>query len=348
MMGRSRIAVLILLATVIASTAPVSAIFYAQGQNQESTAEKFVELADGAGQKVKDLIDLVYANETALQTIEDAGFLDELEGNVTLYYEGLENVTNAYDALAVGDYEGAIANATEALSVFREVFSSIHIILCNSGLQKGHLVDAQGLLEAIRRAIEKIERLREILPENATEAVELLDQAEAYLDIDLARTMLLEGKVSEVVYNLTQANQLISQVYHYLKAQAEATNTLRICRYLEFCERERQRSRERFRLAANEGVNVTAALESLGYQNENEFMQTLENMIQTAQGKTEDITNVIQDLETISQTIREMDRAITQETNRYRERYGSPQGSGSGYGQGYGSGQGTGGDWGSP
>ena len=348
MMERSRIAVLILLATVIASTAPVSAIFYAQGQNQESTAEKFVELADGAGQKVKDLIDLVYANESALQTIEDAGFLDELEGNVTLYYEGLENVTNAYDALAVGDYEGAIANATEALSVFREVFSSIHIILCNSGLQKGHLVDAQGLLEAIRRAIEKIERLREILPENATEAVELLDQAEAYLDIDLARTMLLEGKVSEVVYNLTQANQLISQVYQYLKAQAEATNTLRICRYLEFCERERQRSRERFRLAANEGVNVTAALESLGYQNENEFMQTLENMIQTAQGKTEDITNVIQDLETISQTIREMDQAITQETNRYRERYGSPQGSGSGYGQGYGSGQGTGGDWGSP
>ncbi len=348
MMGRSRIAVLILLATVIASTAPVSAIFYAQGQNQESTAEKFVELADGAGQKVKDLIDLVYANETALQTIEDTGFLDELEGNVTLYYEGSENVTNAYDALAVGNYEGAIANATEALSVFREVFSSIHIILCNSGLQKGHLVDAQGLLEAIRRAIEKIERLREILPENATEAVELLDQAEAYLDIDLARTMLLEGKVSEVVYNLAQANQLISQVYQYLKAQAEATNTLRICRYLEFCERERQRIRERFRLAANEGVNVTAALESLGYHNETEFEQALQNMIQTAQGKTEDITDVIQDLETISQTIREMDQAITQETNRYRERYGSPQGGGSGYGQGYGSGQGTGGDWGSP
>lgn len=341
-MRNSRVAVLILLTTIIVSTAPVSAIFYAQGQNQESTAEKFVELADRAGQKVKDLIDLLYANETAMQMIEDAGLLDELEGNVTLYYEGAENVTNAYDALAVGDYEEAIANATEALSIFREVFSSIHVILCNSGLQKGQLVDSQGLLEAIRRAIERIERLGEILPEDATEAIELLDQAEAYLDVDLAFTLLLEGKVSEVVLNLTEANQLISQVYQYLKAQAEAANTLRICRYLEFCERERQRIGERFRLAADEGVNVTAALESLGYHSETEFEQALQNMIQTAQGKTEDITDVIQDLETIGQTIREMDQAITQETNRYRERYGSSQGSG--YGQGYGSVQGTGGN----
>lgn len=332
MIEKRRIAVLILLATIIASIAPVSAIFYAQGQNQESTAEKFVELADKAGQKVKDLIDLVYANETALQTIGDAGLLDELEGNVTLYCEGAENVTNAYDALAVGDYEGAIANATEALSVFREVFSSIHIILCNSGLQKGHLVDSQGLLEAIRRAIEKIERLREILPENATEAVELLDQAETYLNMDLAITLLLEGKVSEVVYNLAQANHLIVQVYQYLKEQAEITNTIRICNYLQICERHRERLREKFRFAANEGINVTDVLESLGYQNENEFMQTLENMIQTAQGKTEDINNVIQDLEAISQAIREMDQALTQEMNQHQERHGYGQGSGSEYG----------------
>ena len=332
MIEKRRIAVLILLATIIASIAPVSAIFYAQGQNQESTAEKFVELADKAGQKVKDLIDLVYANETALQTIGDAGLLDELEGNVTLYYEGAENVTNAYDALAVEDYEGAIANATQALSIFREVFSSIHIILCNSGLHKGHLVDSQGLLEAIRRAIEKIERLREILPENATEAVELLDQAETYLNMDLAITLLLEGKVSEVVYNLAQANHLIVQVYQYLKEQAGITNTIRICNYLQICERHRERLREKFRFAANEGINVTDVLDSLGYQNENEFMQTLENMIQTAQGKTEDLNNVIQDLEAISQAIREMDQALTQEMNQHRERHGYDQGSGSEYG----------------
>ena len=332
-MKKSRIAVLILLATVIVSVAPVSAVFYAQ--SLESTrAEKFVELADRAGEQVKDLIDLVYANETALQIIEDAGFLDEFEGNVTLYEAGVENVTNAYAALEIEDYEGAIANATQALRVFREVFSSIHIILCNSGLEKGQLVDAQGLLEAMRRAIEKIERLRELLPEDATEALGLLDEAETYLEIDLAIMLLLEGKFSEVVYNLTQANQLIIQVYQYLKEEAEITNGLRIWKYLEGCERHRERLRERFRFAANEGINVDAFLESLGYQNEAEFMQTLENMIQNAQGKTEEIKNVIQELEVIGQAIREMDQALTQEMNQYRARYGS----GGGYGPGGGGG----------
>lgn len=332
-MKKSRIAVLILLATVIVSVAPVSAVFYAQ--SLESTrAEKFVEIADRAGEQVKDLIDLVHANETVLQIIEDAGFLDEFEGNVTLYDEGVENVANAYAALEIEDYEGAIANATQALRIFREVFSSIHIILCNSGLEKGQLVDAQGLLEAMKRAIEKIERLRDLLPENALEALDLLDEAEAYLNIESAMALLLEGKVSEVVYNLTQANQLIIQVYQFLKEEAEITNSLRIWRYLENCERNRERLRERFRFAANEGINVDAFLESLGYQNEAEFMQTLENMIQNAQGKTEDIKNVIQDLEAISQAIREMDQALTQEMNRHRERYGSNQGSGSGFGYG--------------
>lgn len=336
-MKKSRIVVLILLATVIVSVAPVSAVFYAQ--SLESTrAEKFVKLADRAGEQVKDLIDLVYANKTALQIIEDAGFLDELEGNVTFYYEGVANVTNAYAALEIEDSQGAIANATQALRIFREVFSSIHIILCNSGLEKGQLVDAQGLLEAIRRAIEKIERLRELLPEDATESLGLLDEAETYLNIELAMTLLLEGKVSEVVYNLTQANQLIIQVYQYLKEQAEITNSLRICNYLEGMQRYRERLRERFRFAANEGINVDVFLESLGYQNEAEFMQTLENMIQNAQGKTEDIKNAIQDLEAISQAIREMDQALTQEMNRHRERYGSGQGSGSGYGYGGGGG----------
>jgi len=99
-------------------------------------------------------------------------------------------------------------------------------------------------------------------------------------------------------------------------------------------QRYRERLRERFRFAANEGINVDVFLESLGYQNEAEFMQTLENMIQNAQGKTEEIKNVIQQLEAIGQAIREMDQALTQEMNQYRARYGSGQGSGGGYGPG--------------
>jgi hypothetical protein len=335
MMKQRRIAALAMLASIIIAATP--AMFYVQGQIQASPAEELVKLADRAEQQVKSLIDLVYANETALQTIEDFGLLDELEGNVTLYNQGAENLAEAHSALESTDYEGAIANATEALRIFREVFRSIHIILEDAGLQKGHLVDSQGLLEAITRSLERIDRLRAILPADATEALELLDQAEAYLDIDAARELLLEGKASQVVSNLEQANQLISQVYQYLKGIAEESNTWRIHSY---CQGIQERTRERFRYGSQQGINVTAFLESLGYQSENEFMETLQNMTQIAQGKTGDFKSAMLDLEAISQMVQQMDQALVQEINR---RQGSPGYGGGGSGSGAGSGFGYGG-----
>ena len=324
-----------MLTSIIIAATP--AMFYVQGQIQASPAEELVKLADRAEQQVKSLIDLVYANETALQTIEDFGLLDELEGNVTLYNQGAENLTEAHSALESTDYEGAIAYATEALRIFREVFRSIHIILEDAGLQKGHLVDSQGLLEAITRSLERIDRLRAILPADATEALELLDQAEAYLDIDAARELLLEGKASQVVSNLEQANQLISQVYQYLKGIAEESNTWRIYSY---CQGIQERTMERFRYGSQQGINVTAFLESLGYQSENQFMEILQNMTQTAQGKTGDFKSAMLYLEAISQMVQQMDQALVQEINR---RQGSPGYGGGGSGSGTGSGLGYGG-----
>ena len=341
MIKKRQIVVLAMLVSVIMAAAPASAIFYGEGQIQATPAEELVELADRAEQQVKNLIDLVYANETALQQIEDVGLLDELKSNVTLYGEGVGNLTAAYDALEIADYEGAVDYATEALRIFREVFRSIYIILKDAGLQKGQLVDAQGLLEAITRALQRIDRLREILPANATEAFELLDQAEAYLDIEAARALLIEGKISEVASNLNQANQLISQVYQYLKEQAEESNTWRIGNY---CERVRERIRERFRYGSDEGIDFSAVLESLGYQSENQFMETLQNMIQTAQGKAGDFKKAMQDLEAIGQTAQEMDQALTQEINRHQNRHGAGSNSGSSgsgnIGSGYGHGSG--------
>ena len=322
-----------MLASVIMAAAPASAISYGQGQIQATPAEELVKLADRAEQQVKNLIDLVYANETALQKIEDVGLIDELEGNVTLYEEGVGNLTAAHDALEVADYEAAIDYATEALRIFREVFSSIHVILEAAELQKGQLVDNQGLLEAMARQLQRIDRLREILPEDAPEEIkQLLDDAEALLDIDAARTLLLEGNAAEVISKLQEAKELISQVYDYLKAQAEESNTWRISGY---CERVRERIRERFRQGNQTGIDFTAVLESLGYQSENQFMETLENMIQAAQGKAGDFKNALQDLEAIGQMVQEMDQALTQEMNRHQNGYGSgSDGSGSGSGNG--------------
>jgi uncharacterized membrane protein YgcG len=331
MMRKRQLVALAMLVSSLMAAAPASAVLYGQAQTQAAPAEELVELADRAEQQVKDLIDLVYANETALQLIEDVGLLDELEGNVTLFDEGVGNLTAAHTALEIADYEGAVAYATEALRVFREVFSSIHVILEAAGLQKGHLVDNQGLLEAITRELQRIDRLRKLLPEDAPEEIkQLLDDAEALLDIDTARALLLEGKETEVRSSLQEAKLLVSQVYHYLKEQGEESDTWRI---LGYCEGVQERIRERFRAGNQLGVDFTAVLESLGYQSENQFMETLQNMIQTAQGKTDDFKNVLQDLEAIGQMVQEMDQALMQEMQRHQGGNGSAGGDG-GYGSG--------------
>jgi tetratricopeptide (TPR) repeat protein len=339
MMKKRQLAALVMLMTVLIAVAPASAILYGQAQIQKTPAEEMVEVADKAEQQVKDLIDLVYANETALQKIEDVGLLDKLQSNVTLYDAGVANLTAAHDALDMADYEGAVDYATEALSVFREVFSSIHVILEAAGLQKGHLVDNQGLLEAMTRQLQRIDRLREILPDDAPEEItQLLDDAEALLDIDAARTLLLEGKSTEVLSSLQEAKELIVQVYDYLKTQAEASNAWRIDGY---CERVQERIRERFQQGNQMGVNFTSALESLGYQSESQFMETLQNMIQTAQGKTGDFNNALQDLDAIGQMVQQMDQALMQEMQRHQGGSGGQAGGDGGYGSG---GMGSGGN----
>jgi flagellin-specific chaperone FliS len=320
MMSKRQLVVLGMFVSVIMMTAPVSAMF-GQDQVQATPEEQLVEVADRAEQQVKYLIDLVYANDTALDTIEDVGLFDDLESNVTLYDEGVVKLAAAHEALEAEDYEGAVDYATEALGIFREVFSSIHMILEDAGLRKCELVDCQGLLEAMTRQLERIDHLREILPEDAPdEIVQLLDDAEALLDINVARALLLESKTTEVRDSLQDAKELISQVYDYLKEEAEGLNAWRIEGY---CERVRERIRERFRNANQAGIDFTDALQSLGYQNEYQFMETLENMIQTAKGKAGDFKNALQDLDAIGRMVQEMDQALTQKMSQYQNGSGS-------------------------
>ena len=96
MIRKRQLVVVALLASIVIMAAPVSAMF---GQVQATPAEQLVAVADNAEQKVNDLIDWVYANESALDKIEEVGLLDALEKNVTLYDEGVGNLTAAHDAL---------------------------------------------------------------------------------------------------------------------------------------------------------------------------------------------------------------------------------------------------------
>jgi hypothetical protein len=303
------------------SAGSVSAMLY--GQSPETRAERIVELADKAEQRVGNFIELVYESDAASDVIENADFV----GNVTLYDEGSENVTNAHACLASEDYEGATANATEALSIFREVYRSIHVILFNSDVKIGPLVDVDVLEEAIDRSLERVGELKALI---ATQAgiYDKLIEAEDLLTT--AKDELLPDNIEGAKTNLREANILISEVCQYLRQVARELNPSRIRGYLDEAYRYRYRFRERFRQAQDEGFDVNGFLQGFGYQNEEEFMNRFQEMIENAQG-SEDVEDVLEDLEEIGRLIREMNGNLTQEMGRYREHYGQ-EATGSGFG----------------
>ena len=311
-------------AFILFTVAPAAKLFAEQGQTPENLmAENIVELAKKANVQVKSLIDSVYTDETTLQKTADAGFNVQLDGNVSLYNQGTFLLTEAENALENTDYVAAIDNARSALQVFRQVFKSINWILVDSGLKTVNEVDTSGLLDAVNRTVDAIAHLRELLPSNATDQIAGLDQAEALLNLVDIKNLILEGKINIVADNLRQANELTSRVYQYLKLQAEEFNTVRIREYLGEMQQARERMRERFQYAESLGLNVDGIFEALGYRNETEFMNALQNMTQSAESEMNNFTAVMNDLEALGQMVQNMNQTLTQEMNRYQMQHGS-------------------------
>ncbi len=169
MLKKTKVAAIAILASIILATTP--AMLLAQGQIQTAPSQQIVTLAERAAQQIQNLIDMINADEDALAQIETVGLTDEFNENVTLFETGLRNLEDAQTALANSEYQDAVDSAVEALSVFREVYSSIHVILQAADLQKGDLIENQGLLEAITRQLQRIDRLREILPMDAPQEI---------------------------------------------------------------------------------------------------------------------------------------------------------------------------------
>jgi len=153
----------------------------------------------------------------------------------------------------------------------------------------------------------------------------------------------IEGtyNIEEAKASLREANILISEVCQYLKQVAQELNPQRIRDYCETAYQYRERFRGGFEQAETEGFDVNGFLQTYGYQNEEEFMARFQEMIQNAEG-TEDLEDVLEDLEEIGRTIRETDQAFTTEMGRYREQHGHAE-SGSGFGQNMGGYGGSGG-----
>ena len=320
---KSQVLLVTVLTIFIVSLAPVSAIFAGLGQAPTSrTAEELLRIVQMARQQVKILIDSVYANDPILQNITQAGLLNALQGNSSLYDQGETTLAKAQNSFDNGNYSETIDYSRESLQSLRDVFKSINIILNKADVQIS-VFDGSNILEAMNRSLVKITRLRELLPDSATDMFALLDQAEKLLDLNGAETLILNGKVDEATDNLLEANQLISQVYQYLKLEAEEFIPIRINGYLQEMEQARERIRERLRYAGSEGVDVTSILTSLGYINEADFLMALQNMTQAIQGQIGNMSSVMQDLQAISQMTQQMNQTLNQEISRHQERYGA-------------------------
>jgi len=341
MLKKRKVTAIALLLSIILATTP--AMLLAQGQIQTASSQQIVTLAERAAQRVQNLIDMINEDEDALAQIETFGLTSEFYENVTLFSAGLGNLEAAQAALANSEYEDSVDFAVDALSVFREVYSSIHVILESAGFQKGDLIENQGLLEAITRDLQRINQLREIMPEGTPkEILDLLDDSAELLND--ARTLLLDGDVTVARSAFLEVKQDLSEVYQYLKEQAEESNTWRLNNY---CQGVQERIRERFRYGQNQGVDFTSVLQCYGYQTESQFMEALPNRIQTAQGE-QNFNIALQDCEALSQMVQQMEQSLNQEIGRHQTQNGpggsdsrgsGSVGGGSGHGSGYGGGQ---------
>ena len=330
MFKKSRVWPLVTFAIVLVTLAPASAIFAGQGQTPKNLMVKnIIDVAQNANLQAKNLIDSVYSDEEAIQKITDSNLLAQLTGNISLYNQGVVLLNEAQAALENTEYEATMSKAREALQTFRQVIKSINWILVDAGLKTGQEIDSSSLLDAASRTLDRITRLRELLPSDATEPLALLDQAEVLLNLAGLENLILEGKTSDADNTLRQANELVNQVYQYLKLRAEESNAGRIYGYLQEMEQARERLRERFRYAGSLGMNMDEVFQSLGFNNETEFMNALQNMTQQAQGEMGNFSTVIGDLEALGQMVQQMNQTLTQEMNRHQMQHGS-DGSGSG------------------
>ncbi len=306
-MNKSKALGLSLLVLLVCSTLPT--ILYANGQVNVTVEENTVKLAVQAGNQIQALISGIYTDENVTEKIQNASLTQQFEGNVTLYQnEGLNQLKAAQEALEDSNYDFAADSALQALTIFREVYCSLQVILAKAGLQEISDIDNQELMDAVNRELQRLSTLQNLLPANTPqEIIIMLETANSTL-LE-AKQELQNGKYNDAQTLYLEAKQNITEIYQYLKTQAEESNTWRLS---EYCEGLQQRIQERFRYGSQNGVNFTATLQSRGYQSENQFIETLQNRIQNAQSQSE-INNAIQECLAIAQMVQQMEQALNQE-----------------------------------
>ncbi|MEM2688097.1 MAG: hypothetical protein QW796_07095, partial [Thermoproteota archaeon] len=227
---------------MILSLTPVAIPLSPNPEESGNLAEKagrILSVTESAKNAVQRLITYVEENETATALIEKMGLMDDFEGNITRFEDGVSILEDARGSFEKGNYEDAISKAMEVLAIFREVFRNINRILCSAKIKSHEIMDGQGLIVAMNTAlnrVERLEKLAEALNEkgvDVSDVMGLLNQARGKLNIDEARKLIEQGDVSTVARNLAEANRLIAEASRILNAKNRRLIAERIKQYLE-------------------------------------------------------------------------------------------------------------------
>jgi HEPN domain-containing protein len=250
-------------------------------------AQQIVRAAECALFKVKSFVNSIMQNESVKSRLEGLGLMDDLQGNASLLEQAEALVTEAKESLAAGKYTGAMVCAVEAMRICKDVCRNVHKILELAGLEietsERPEVQAQGILVAVNRSLERIERLKALveglkLPQ-VEEIKEKLSKAEGLLDIDEIKGLLSSGNVSEAAHGLAEANKLIGQAYGLLHSTAKE-------RIVERMERYRAKIRERFEGIVNNmsEEELGQAIRRLGFPDVGKLKKFIDDLIEQARG----------------------------------------------------------------
>ncbi len=257
---------------ILSALTPLQSIAALKGDPEEKRAEHMLMLAKKAMMRTENFINSLRGNETLMSILENTSLIVAFEGNATLLEQVNATLIDAYNAFESGNYSKAIKLTLEAMEMIRDIFKNINCILEYAGLamasEEKPEFQAQGLLVAMNRTLERIGRVREVLEnlqnrsaiseEDAEYIEELLNNATQYLDLNYIRQLLQQGNVSEAAHRLAEANKLVSKSFKVLKSEAEERLVKRI---------------EMFRIRLEK--RIQAMLGNLSQEEINEIMSTI-------------------------------------------------------------------------
>ncbi|MBS7610467.1 hypothetical protein KEJ19_07960 [Candidatus Bathyarchaeota archaeon] len=295
--GRYVIVAILLATLLIGSAITLFPLEVFAIKDEAKRAEDLIKIAQKAESRVQALIDVVKSNNTIIEKIIDIGLNESFYGNITVFEEGSELLDKAEAAFSAESYGEAMQNATLAMEKFRDAFRGICTILQEAGFEEieveGRLIilgeaegrpeyQAQGLLVAMNRCLERIEvlnnTLKSLSKDDIEEIQEVLYNAYLCLNISKAKELLSEpGHVAEVAHNLTLANRLMNQAHLMVKAMASAKCEERMERFMLRIE---ERIRRMIGNLSKTDLDEMAGL--MGFRNIGEFQKALRGFLEEA------------------------------------------------------------------